>query len=114
MDGSDPHDAIERLEARIEQLTTRIEGCRKLILAAKIAMAGGGVVLAGLLFGGIRFDPAWLAGAAAATIGGSVLWGSNVGTAREAEAEIAAAEAERAALIGQIELRVVPGGKTLH
>jgi hypothetical protein len=114
MDGGDPHEAIERLERRIEELATKIEGCRKLILASKIAVAGGGIVLVALLFGVIRFDPAWMAGAAAALIGGFVLWGSNVGTARETEAEIAAAEAERAALIGQIDLRVVPGGKTLH
>lgn len=114
MEGSDPRDTIERLEARIDRLAARIEGCRKLILAAKIAIAGGGVVLTALLFGLVRFDPAWLAGAAAATIGGAVLWGANVGTARETEAELTAAEAERAALIGQIELRVVTGGKTLH
>jgi hypothetical protein len=114
MDSSDPHDAIERLEARIEQLESKLEGCRKLILASKIAVTGGGIVLVALVFGAVRFDPAWMAGAAAALIGGFVLWGSNVGTARETEAEIAAAEAERAVLIGEIDLRIVSGGKTLH
>jgi hypothetical protein len=114
MDSGDPRDAIERLEARIEQLESKIEGCRKLILASKIAVTGGGIVFVALVFGAIRFDPAWMAGAAAALIGGFVLWGSNVGTTRESEAEIAEAEARRAALIGQIDLRVVPDGKTLH
>ena len=114
MDDDDPHDAIERLEARIEQLESKIEGCRKFILALKIAVTGGGIVLFALVFGAIRFDPAWMAGASAALIGGFVLWGSNVGTTREAEAEIADAEAQRAALIGQIDLRVVPSGTTLH
>ena len=113
-DDGDPHDAIERLEARIEQLEFKIEGCRKFILVSKIAVTGGGIALVALLFGVIRFDPAWMAGGAAALIGGFVLWGSNVGTTREAETEIADAQARRAALIGQIDLRTVPSGLTLH
>ena len=45
MDDGDPHDEIVRLEAHIEQLVARIESCRKFILAARIAAAGGGVGL---------------------------------------------------------------------
>jgi len=114
MDEPDPHDQIVRLEARIEQLTDRLENCRKFVLAGRVAVAGGGVVLAALLVGALSFDPAVLACAAAALLGGFVAWGSNRSTANETTAEIAAAEAERAALIGQIQLRVIEGGATPH
>ena len=110
----DPHDEIVRLEARIEDLSDRIENCRKFILAGRVCAAGGAVVLAALLFGALRFDPAVMAGAAAALLGGFIAWGSNRATADEAAEEIAAAEARRAALIGEINLHVIGGGATLH
>jgi hypothetical protein len=114
MDDGDPRREIERLEFRIETLAARIENCAKFILAAQIAMVVGGIVLLALFFGVIRFDPAWMAGASAALLGGIVVFGSNDSTAKEARSEMAAAEAERALLIGRIELRVIPGGPTLH
>jgi hypothetical protein len=114
MDNRDPHDEIVRLEARIEELSDKLEGCRKFILAGRVAAAGGGAALAALLLGVLRFDPAVMACAAAALLGGFVAWGSNRSTANEAAAEIAAAEARRAALIGDIELRLIEGGETLH
>jgi len=75
----DPHDEIVRLEAHIEELAAKIESCRKFILASRIAMAGGGIVV----------------------------WGSNGSTAKEAAKELAAAEADRAALIEMIDLHVI-------
>src|SRR5580704_7179565 len=114
MDDGDPHEQIERLEAKIEDLESRIENCRKFTLAARAAIAGGAIVLAALLFGLIRFDPAFMAGGAAAVIGGIVVFGSNNSTAKETAAELAAVEAARAALIGQIELRDVSDRPTLH
>jgi hypothetical protein len=114
MDDGDPHDEIVRLEAHIEDLAARIDSCRKFILAARIAIAGGGILLAAMLFGFIRFDPAVMTAAVAALLGGIVVWGSNGSTAKEATNELAAAEADRAALIGMIDLRVVAGRKTLH
>jgi len=110
----DPHDEIVRLEERIEELTARLESCRKFILAGRVAAAGGGIVLLALFFGALRFDPAAMAAAAAALLGGFIAWGSNRSTANETADEIAAAEARRAALIGEIELRVIDGGATLH
>ena len=107
MDDGDPRDEIVRLEARIEELAATLESCRKFILAARVAVAGGGVVLAAMLFGVMRFDPAVLAAAVAALLGGIVVWGSNGSTAKEAANELAAAEADRAALIGLIDLHVV-------
>jgi hypothetical protein len=114
MQDIDPHDEIARLETHIEDLAARIENCRKFIFAARIAIAGGGLVLAAMLFGAIRPDLTWMAGAMAAMLGGIVAFGSNNSTAKEAANEMAAAEAKRAALIGSIDLRIVPAGETLH
>lgn len=110
----DPHDQIVRLEAQIEDLAARIENCRKFILAGRVAVGGGAIVLAAMVFGLVRFDPAVLSVAVAAVLGGIVAAGSNGSTATEAASEMAAAEAQRAALIEQIELRVVPDSETLH
>ena len=45
-----------RLEERIEELAAKIESCGKFILAARIGVAGGEVVLATMLVGVIRSD----------------------------------------------------------
>ena len=110
----DPHDEIVRLEAEIEELAAKIDGCRKFILAGRIAIVGGGIVLIAMLFGVIRPDLTWLAGGMAAILGGIVVFGSNNSTAKEAANELAKAEAARAALIGEIDLRVIADGRTLH
>ena len=114
MDEVDPHKEIERLEAQIEKLAARIENCRKFILAARIAVAAGGILLVTLLLGGIRFDLQLMMFAMAAFLVGIVVWGSNGATAKEAENELAAAEANRKALIGMIDLRVIAERSTLH
>ena len=114
VDDTDPHDEIARLESQIEELAARIESCRKFILVSRIAVFGGGALLAAVLSGAIRFDPAVMVAAVAAVLGGIVVGGSNGSTLKEATAEMATAEANRAALIGQIHLRVVGGGETLH
>ena len=66
------------------------------------------------MLGVIWFDPLAMSAAIVALLGGVVVLGSNSSTAREAKAQIAAAEAERAELIGAIELQVVGGRETLH
>jgi hypothetical protein len=114
MDDDDPRDEIVRLEAQIEALAARIESCRKFILAGRLAIVGGFIVLAALLLGALRFDPAAMAGGVAAVLGGIVVWGSNSSTAKEAAAELAKAEANRKALIGLIDLRVIAQRPTLH
>ena len=106
--GGDPRDEIVRLEAHIEQLAAKIESCRKFILASRIATWGGGIILVAMLVGALRPDPATMAGAAAALLGGIVAWGSNNSTAKEARKEMAAAEACRAALIEAMDLRAIP------
>ena len=104
---ADPRDRIERLEARIEWLAAKIENCRKFALASRLAVALGGVVLLAMMLGAIRAEPVALTAGIVAVLGGFVMMGSNRSTADEAAAELAAAEAERAGLIGSIELRVV-------
>ena len=110
----DPRAEIARLEARIEQLADTIEGCRKFIVASRVAVTLGGALLAAIMFGLVAADPLAMTAAIAAVLGGLVMLGSNGTTAREAADEMAAAEAERATLIGGISLRVVSDRETLH
>jgi hypothetical protein len=109
-----PHDEIVRLEARIDELEARIESCRKFILIARMAVGLGGILLAALVLGAIRFDALALTGSIAAVLCGIVLGGSNSSTAKEAAAELAAANTQRAALIGAMPLRVVSDAPRIH
>ena len=111
---TDPHEAIARLEDHIEQLAAKLESCQKFAAASRFAMALGGVLLAGLIFGVIPFDPLALTGAMAAGLGGVVTLGSNNSTAKETADQLAAVETERADLIGSIDLRVVDSPSLLH
>jgi hypothetical protein len=104
---ADPHEEIVRLEEHIEELADKLESCRKFILLSRIAVAGGGLVLAAMLLGLIRSDLGFLAASTASFLGGIVVWGSNSSTAKETTMEIAAAESKRAVLIEQINPRVV-------
>ncbi len=94
--------------------SSKLESCRKFILVARIAIIGGAILLAVILFGVIAFDPRLLLLAIAAVLGGIVVWGSNRSTAEEAAAELAEAETERAELIGSLQLHVVTERPTLH
>ena len=107
LENGDPHEEIVRLEEHVEELVAKIESCRKFILASRIAAAGGGLLLAGMLFDAIRSDLGLMAAAVSLLLGGIVGWGSNSSTAKEATKELAAAESERTALIEQINPRVV-------
>jgi hypothetical protein len=99
-DDSDHRDEIVRLEAQIDELAARIESCRKFIVAGRIAVAGGGVVLVAMVIGAIRFDPSVMVGAVAAVLAGIVAAGS-----KEATHELAAAEAQRAVALYAIASR---------
>jgi hypothetical protein len=107
MADDDLHDQISRLEAQIDELTEVIESCRKVILVSKVAIAAGGIWLLAFTFGAIRFDSMAMIGAISAVIGGTVVFGSNASTSKQAVAAIKAAEALRAELIGNIDLRLV-------
>lgn len=100
----DPHDEVVRLEEHIEDLAVKIESCRKLISASRIAVVGGVLGLTAMLFAFIRFDPAIMAAAVAALLGGIAVWGSNNSTAQQAAKELASVEAGRSALIEEMDL----------
>ena len=78
----DPHAEIERLEARIEELATQLESCRKYRPGGADRHRGGRGLLVALVLGAIRFDPLALTAAIAAVLGGIVVSGSNGSTAQ--------------------------------
>jgi hypothetical protein len=110
----DPREEIARLEEHIEQLEAKLESCRKFAAASRFAMVFGCGLILGLVFGLIPFDPLAMTAGMTAGLGGVVMLGSNNSTAKEAAAQLAEAEAERAGLIGSIDLQVVGGRDTIH
>jgi|SRR5215831_8777001 hypothetical protein len=106
----DLHEQILHIEAHLEELTDTIEGCRKIILISKAAIAAGVIGMLAIIAGAVRFDPTILIGAIAAVVGGMVSVGSNMSTLKQSVTEIKAAEARRAELIGRMKLKVVGGG----
>jgi hypothetical protein len=114
MDDQTSRDDIARLETRIEMLAEARERCRKISLAAKIAIAAGAAWALLTLVTLVPFYPSMFFGALAAMIGGVVLLGSNKTTWEQTEAALREAERMRATLIGRMELRVVEETRTLH
>jgi hypothetical protein len=107
-------DEISRIEARIEELTDAIARCGKLILFSKLVICAGVLLLLATMVGLLAFDPMSLVGAIAAVIGGIVFFGSNTSTRDQFTAELNAAEARRAELIGLLDLQLVPDSPTRH
>jgi len=103
----DEIDDIASLEARIEALAEIAERCRKIILASKIAIAGGVALLLLVMLGLFGSGPAAALGSIALVLLGIVSLGSNVSTLRQTEGAISAAEALRSELIGRIDLQTV-------
>jgi hypothetical protein len=111
MDGSELSKEVARLEARMEKLAEVIERCRKVDLASKAAIALGAALLLAILLGIVKFHPVALIASVTMLLGGVVLFGSNNSTSETTAAALKAADAERAELIGQIDLRVVDDGE---
>jgi len=107
-------DDIARIEERIEELREGITRCRKLSVAAKLAIGGGAIWIALTLLWLVPYVPFMAIGAIASVIGGIVLLGSNSTTWTETEAALAASEAMRAEWIGRKEMRVVGESRVLH
>src|SRR3981189_1075979 len=109
MRDGDVHKQILALEAQIERLAEVVESCRKVILIAKAFTAAGGILILAMTIGIVRFEPMIMIGALTAVIGGVVLFGSNWSPSQQSPAALKAAEAQRAELIGKIDLQVVEG-----
>ena len=96
-----------RIEERIEELTDVIESCRKIMLASKLAIAAGATWLVAFTLGATGFHPMAMIAAMAAVIGGIVVFGSNMGTSKQAAAAVKEAQALRTELIDKISPRLV-------
>lgn len=106
---------IEQIEAQIETLTAAIERCRKISLLAKIIVAAGAAWFALVLLWIVSFGAIGFVAALSAVLGGLVLLGSNATTWQQTATALHMAEAERAQLIGSIDLRLVGEDKpTMH
>jgi hypothetical protein len=110
MDEGDLREQISRLEDEIEDSGKSIERCRKIIVVSKAAIAIGAILIVAMMLGLMMFDPMAMTGAIAAVIGGIVMFGSNSSTLQQTDAAMKTAEAQRAELIGKIDLRVVGNG----
>lgn len=100
-------DAVSQIEHQIERLAEIAERCRKFILASKIAIGSGAILLLITILGLLGIGQTAALGSIALVLGGIVSLGSNISTLRQAEDSIRAAEALRAQLISRIDLRVV-------
>jgi hypothetical protein len=107
MTDEEPSDPIAQVEARIERLAEEAERCRKFILASRLAIAAGFVLLLLTLLGLFGLGQIAALGSIALVLGGIVSLGSNDSTLRQTNEQISAAEALRSELIGRIDLRLV-------
>jgi len=109
---TDEIDDISEVEAQIEALAEIAERCRKFILASRIAIGSGVVLLLVVMLGLFGAGQATALGSIALVLGGIVSLGSNISTLRQTAAEIRAAEALRSDLIGRIDLHLVHDAPT--
>ena len=84
MRDGDLREQILGLEAQIEELAETIESCRKIIQISKAFIVVGGLLIAAITIGLIRFDPMLMIGALTAVVGGTVVLGSNWSTLQQA------------------------------
>jgi hypothetical protein len=106
----DPHEEIADLEERIEELAVSLQRCRKIILASRISIIIGAILLFGTMFHVLSFDPVTMILAVTAIIAGIVVFGSTATTAKQTSAFMKEAEARRTELISSLELRNVRDG----
>ena len=104
---SDLRNEILRLEERIDDLAEAMARSQRISQISKIAIVGGLIWILATILGVIAFVPSAVITAVAAMIGGVVLFGSTTTSTKETSAAMRATEAQRAELIGRMQLRVV-------
>ena len=107
MADSDLRNEILRLEDRLDDLAEAMARSRRISQMSKVAIVGGLIWILATIVGAIAFVPAAVITAMAAVIGGVVLFGSTTTTSKETSAAMQVTEAQRAQLIGRMQLRVV-------
>jgi hypothetical protein len=101
------HDQMAEIEERIEALARTAERCRKFILASKIAIAGGVVLLLFVILGLFGVGQISALGSIALILGGIVSLGSNTSTLQQTNGALVAASMLRSDMIDAIDLSVV-------
>jgi hypothetical protein len=102
---TDRHQQIADLEAEIDSLSDAREQCRKSMIVARVAIAGGVLLFGAALGGLIRPDPLVLVTGIAATLAGIGFYGSSRGSLEHLTGKIRVSEARRAAMIDEMDLR---------
>jgi hypothetical protein len=92
MEDRDLRDVISELEERFERLAESLERSRKIMLASKMSVIFGGMLM---LAGILKLGPMAMIVGTTAIIGGIVLFGSTTTTAKQTSAEMKDAEALR-------------------
>ena len=105
----DLHQMVVDLETQIEDLSEAAERCRRTMLAAKAAVITGLVALAIAVTGLIRLGPLLLVTSIGAVLGGIALFGSTRSTRDQIIATLKLREAQRAEMIGRLELQEIDG-----
>ena len=70
-------------------------------------MGLGGILMAAIILRVVTFDPMMMVAGLAALLGGIVVFGSNTSTANQLSEAMRSAEAQRAALIGRLNICLV-------
>lgn len=113
MDQANLRNQIARLEQRLEELSAALEKSRKAILASKVAIGGGALLMLALVLGVIGAQPLAIVVSIAAILGGIVGFGANVSTARQDRAAMEAVAATRTELISRLDMRDISRGTSL-
>ena len=98
----DPDTAFEALDAEIADLLDARAGCRRAIVASRVALIGGAAVLVLSVWLRALSAPTMLIAALTAMLGGTVWAGASKSSGEEIDARLADAEARKGALIDRV------------
>ena len=102
---SDLNEQIAELETEIENLSWAAERCGRMMLAAKVAIVAGVLLIATTTAGLLRFTPLLFVLSIGGVLGGVAFFGSTRATRQEMISKIRARETQRSEMIDRLELR---------